>query len=343
MEQHKETVLVTGGSGFVGSYCILQLLAEGYEVKTTIRTLNKKEDVISQLKKGGAKDFSRLTFVEGDLTKDDNWDEAVRNCTFVLHVASPFPATIPDDENELIAPARDGALRVLRAARDAGVKRVILTSSFAAIGYSIDPKDHVFTEEDWTDPEVKNSAYVKSKTLAELAAWAFIREEGNGMELSVINPVGIFGPVLGPDFSNSIGMVRQLLTGKMPDMPQMSFGVVDVRDVADIHLLAMKHPDAKGQRFLATSDGTLSFPEIGRLLHGQKEMKYEKVTTNVMPAWLVKRGPWFKPELKAAVPQLGMVKKISNEKAQRVLGWQPRDKETAIFDTAESLIRFNLV
>ncbi|WP_342083585.1 SDR family oxidoreductase [Dyadobacter sp. OTU695] len=338
-----ETVLVTGGSGFVGSYCIIQLLKEGYTVRTTIRSLDKVEALKETLLAGKAENMQNLTFYAADLTGDEGWGLAVDGCDYVLHVASPFPAGEPKDENEIIIPARDGALRVLRAAQAARVKRVVLTSSFAAIGYTIDPKNHVFTEADWTDPNVKLPAYIKSKTIAERAAWDFMEKNAGSMELAVINPVGIFGPVLGKTFSSSIGMIVQLLSGKMPGTPQLSFGIVDVRDVADIHIKAMKNPATSGQRFLATSDGFMSFPGIAKLLKADRNLPIDKVPSKVLPNWLVKVSAWFKPELKPIVPQLGVVKTLSNAKAKSVLSWTPRSKEATILETAESLVKFKIV
>ncbi len=339
----KDTALVTGGTGFVGIHIILQLLQKGYKVKTTLRNLNRKSEVFEMLKNGGVTSFDNLEFVEADLTKDDNWDEAVKDCKYVLHVASPFPSGEPKNEDELIIPAREGALRVLKAARNAGVKRVVLTSSFAAIGYSINPKNHVFSEEDWTDPNSNIPAYIKSKTLAERSAWDFINKEGCGLELAVINPVGIFGPVLGKDFSSSIQIVEQLMSGKMKAMPKINFGMVDVRDVADIHIKAITNPNANGQRFLAASDGTASLPEIAKILRSQKN-KYEQIVTKkVMPNWVVKIASLFKPELKSVSVQVGKVKILSNEKAKKVLNWKPRNKEVVITDTATSLIKFGII
>ena len=344
MEQSKkETVLVTGGSGFVGSYCIIQLLNEGYTVKTTIRSLDKSDDVTEMLLAGKAGNLQNLTFAEADLTSDNGWKEAVAGCDYVLHVASPFPSGEPKDEGEIIKPARDGALRVLRASKDAKVKSVVLTSSFAAIGYSINPKNHVFTETDWTDPNAKIPAYIKSKTIAERAAWDFMEKEGGDMELVVINPVGIFGPVLGKKFSSSIALIQNLLSGKMPGIPQISFGVVDVRDVADIHIKAMKNQSANGQRFLAASDGAMSLPDIAQLLKADKNLPVDKVPSKVLPNWLVRVTSWFKPELKQIVPQLGIVKTLSNAKAKSLLNWNPHPKETTIIETAESLVKFKLV
>ncbi|GAL63743.1 SDR family oxidoreductase [Algibacter lectus] len=338
-----ETVLVTGGTGFVGAHTIVQLLQKGYKVKTTIRSLKRKKDVFEMLKNRGITSFDNLEFIEADLTKDENWDKAVKNCEYVLHMASPFPSGEPKDENELIIPAKQGTLRVLNAAQKANVKRVVMTSSFAAIGYSIEPKHHIFTEEDWTDTNAEIGAYIKSKTLAEKAAWNFIETEGNTLELTVINPVGIFGPVLGKDFASSVNLIEKMMSGKMPAIPKVSFGVVDVRDVADIHIKAMTNPLAKGQRFLATSDGTTSLPEIAKLLHVQPKEYAKKVSTKVLPNWLVKILANFKPELKAVATQVGRVKILSNTKAKNILDWKPRNQKEVILDTAESLIKFGII
>ena len=244
MEDNGKLVLVTGGSGFIAAYCILQLLKEDYRVRTTVRSLKREANVRVMLKVGGVEHEERLSFVEAELMSDAGWAEAVAGCDFVLHVASPFPAGVPKNEDELIIPAREGALRVLKAARDAGVKRVVLTSSFAAIGYTPKSNNEPYTEKDWTNPNDKIGAYTKSKTIAEKAAWDFIAREGKGLELSVVNPVGVLGPVLGPDYSTSIQLVQRLLEGSVPGIPHLSFGLVDVRDVAD--LLELQRRGAAG-------------------------------------------------------------------------------------------------
>ncbi|MGA7191813.1 MAG: NAD-dependent epimerase/dehydratase family protein, partial [Candidatus Acidiferrales bacterium] len=207
-------VLVTGGSGFIGSHCILQLLAAGHQVRTTVRNLKREGDVRAMLRVGGAEPGERLSFIAADLEKDEGWPQAVAGCDYVLHVASPLPPSVPKHEDELIVPAREGTLRVLRAARDAGVKRVVVTSSFAAIGYGFKVRKAPFTETDWANPSGDDVLpYTKSKIFAERAAWDFIAKEGGALELSVVNPVGVFGPVLGADYSASILLVQRLMDG----------------------------------------------------------------------------------------------------------------------------------
>lgn len=316
-----KTVLVTGGSGFVGIHTILQLLQKGFNVHTTIRSLTKRDHIIDTLKSSGIEDVNRLSFFEADLTSDEGWEEAMKGVTYVLHVASPFPAQEPSDENELIIPARDGALRVLRTAQNAGVKRVVLTSSFAAIGYSINPKDHVFTEEDWTDVNMPLPAYIKSKTLAEKAAWDFLENNGNVLELTVINPVGIFGPALGGISSASLDVaVSGILNGTTNTSPDFTMGVVDVRDVAAIHILAMEHPKASGERFIASADGVMSFYDVAELFKKERPEHAENIA-NMQPT------------------SREFYKEMSNQKAKTVLNWQPRSKEEALLSSADSILK----
>lgn len=338
------TVLVTGGSGFIGSHCILQLLDAGHEVRTTVRNLTREGDVRAMLKEGGAEPGDRLAFFAADLEHDEGWPEAVAGCEYVLHVASPFPENVPKDENELIVPAREGALRVLRAARDAGVKRVVLTSSFAAIGYGQPAQTAPFDETNWTDPNGDDvRAYVKSKTLAERAAWDFVACEGNGLELSVVNPVGVFGPVLGPDYSTSILIVQRLMDGALPGCPKIWFGIVDVRDVADLHLRAMTDPAAKGERFLAVAGDFMTMQEIAQVLKNRMGEAAARVPTRQLPNWLLHIAALRDPAVKQILPELGKRRNGSNEKAKRLLGWNPRSNEEAIVATAESLIRLGLL
>jgi nucleoside-diphosphate-sugar epimerase len=339
-----ELVLVTGGSGFIGAHCILQLLDAGYRVRTTVRSLNREGDVRAMLREGGAEPGDRLSFVAADLTSDAGWPEAVAGCDFVLHVASPLPQKVPKDENEIIVPAREGTLRVLRAARDAGVKRVVLTSSFAAIGYGHKPQNAPFDETDWTDPNAGDLLpYTKSKALAERAAWDFIAKEGGSLELSAVNPVGVFGPVLGPDYSVSILLIQRLMDGALPGCPKLNFGVVDVRDVASLHLLAMTHPAAKGERFLAVAGDFMWIREMAKVLKDRMGVSAKRVPTHELPNWLLRLASLRDPAIKQILPELGKEKNATNAKAVRMLGWAPRSNEEALVGTAESLVRLGLL
>jgi nucleoside-diphosphate-sugar epimerase len=338
------TVLVTGGSGFVGSHAIVQLLAAGHSVRTTVRNPQRESSVRALLKQGGAEPGGRLAFFAADLESDRGWPEAVAGCEYVLHVASPFPATLPKHEDELIVPAREGALRLLRAARAAGVRRVVLTSSFAAIGYGHAPQTAPFTEKDWTDPRGHDvSAYAKSKTLAERAAWDFIATDGGSLELAVVNPVGIFGPVLGPDYATSILIVQRLMDGALPGLPRLYFGAVDVRDVVDLHLRAMTHPAAKGERFLAVAGDFLSIRDIALVLKQRIGVPARRVPTRELPDWVVRLASLFDPAIKQILPELGIRKNATSEKARRLLGWTPRSREDSIVATAESLLQLGLL
>ena len=337
-------VLVTGGSGFIGSHLILQLVAACQEVRTTVRNLRREGDVRSMLLEGGCDAGDRLCFVEADLENDKGWAEAAAGCDYVLHVASPFPATLPKHENDLIRPAREGALRVLRAARDAGVKRVVMTSSFAAVGYGHSEQTGPFDETSWTNLNSSDVLpYAKSKTLAEAAAWDFIAREGGGMELAVVNPVGVFGPVLGPDYATSILMVQRMMDGALPGCPQLWFGAVDVRDVADLHIRAMTDPAAKGERFLATSGDFISVLDMANILKSRLGEAAKRVPTRKLPNWVVRWASMLDPAVKQILPELGKRKNATGEKARRLLGWNPRPAEEAIVATAESLLWLGLL
>jgi nucleoside-diphosphate-sugar epimerase len=336
-----ELVLVTGGSGFIGAHCIVQLLNAGYAVRTTVRNLKRSDEVRAMVKAGGAPAEDKLSFATADLLSDAGWADAVKDCDYVLHVASPFPLSVPKSDDELIVPAREGTLRVLRAARDAKVKRVVLTSSFAAIGYGHSDLGRPFNENDWTDTKNGDmTAYVKSKAIAEKAAWDFIETEGGSLELSVVNPVGVFGPVLGSDYSTSVKILERLMDGSMPGCPQITFGVVDVRDVADLHLKAMTAPQAKNERFLAVTEHFISIQESGQVLRARLGDKASKVPTRILPDWLLKVIALFDPSVRQILPELGKKKEATNEKARRILGWTPRTREEAIVSSAESLLAF---
>lgn len=332
------TVLVTGGSGFIASHCIAQLLAAGHRVRASLRSAAREAELRAMLRQAGAEAGEELSFALADLQHDAGWAQAAAGCDYVLHVASPFPPDLPRHEDELIVPARDGALRVLRAAREAGVRRVVLTSSFAAIGYGHPERATPYDETVWTDLSGPVAAYPKSKTLAERAAWDFIEREGGGLELAAVNPVGVFGPVLGADYSTSILLVQRLMQGALPGCPQLHFGVVDVRDVADLHLRAMTDPAASGERFLAVAGDFLAVREMAAILRRRMGAAAAKVPTRQLPNWLVRLAALRDPAVRQILPDLGKHKNASGAKAQRLLGWTPRSAEEALVASAQSLI-----
>lgn len=319
-------ILITGGSGFLGGHCIMAALAAGHEVSTTVRTLDKASDVRSALAAAGVDTKHGLTFHAADLGNDEGWENAAAGCEYILHTASPFPSVQPADPDDVIVPARDGTLRVLRAASKAGVRRVVLTSSFAAVGYGPERAGHVYTEDDWTPLDAPNQPYILSKVIAERAAWDFIKDRG-APELSVINPTGIFGPALGPQLAASVQIVKGLLDGTFPpELQDMWFGVVDVRDVADLHLRAMTEPSAAGERFIAVSGEPMSLLGLATVLREHLGAIAAKVPS---------RGAPPSPTANR--------RRSSSDKAKQVLGWKPRASEEAIIATAQSLVRLKLL
>jgi dihydroflavonol-4-reductase len=340
--ENKETVLVTGGSGFIASYCIIALLNGGYKVRATLRSLKKAELVKQMLQEGGIHSIDDLSFAEADLENELSWEKATEGCGYVIHVASPTPLTDAKTEDDFVIPAKNGVLFVLRAAKKAGVKRVVLTSAFGAVGMGT-LKNTSYTEEDWTVLNETVAPYQKSKTISEKAAWAFINNEGTGMELAVVNPTGVLGPVLSDDFSHSIQNIKQMLAGDMKACPKLISGYVDVRDVADLHFKAMTMPQANGQRFIAVAGESFSLLDIANVLRKNLGEKAAKVPTKELPNWLIKLFANFIPKLKVLKPYLGMVKSASSEKAITLLGWKPRTTEEAILATAHSLIKIGIV
>jgi dihydroflavonol-4-reductase len=338
--EHGDRVLVTGGSGFLAGHVILRLLADGYRVRTTVRSPRREADVRAALDRAGA-DTAGLEFATADLTADDSWVTAAQGCDAVMHVASPFPARQPVDENDVIGPAREGTLRVLRAAAEVGVRRIVMTSSFAAIGYSAKPSGGPYDETDWTDPSAPNSPYVKSKTLAERDAWDFAA--ANDIELTVINPVGIFGPVLGTDLATSVLIVKGLLQGTPPVLPLASFAMVDVRDVAALHVMALANPHAVGQRFLAAAGQPVTLPEIAGILRSRLGSAGRRVPRRTASDWAVRAAARVVPALRELAGLLGEPKRIHATKATEVLGWQPRPVADTLVATAESLLDGGLV
>ena len=333
------TVLVTGGSGYIAGFIIRQLISEGWSVQTTIRNLSKEGDVRNLL----AVDNSKLKFFEADLGSDQGWAEAMAGCSHVAHVASPFPAALPKHEDELIVPARDGALRVLRAAKAAGVKRFVMTSSAAAIAYGHPERIRTFTEADWTDATSPDAyPYIRSKTIAERAARDWVAAEGNGMEFCAINPTAVIGPVWGRDMSTSIELVKKLLEGAMPGCPDIGFGIVDVRDVADLHVKALSAPDLAGERFIA-SGRFLKMIDVARVLKSGLGDRAKKVPVRGLPAFLVRFFALFDAAVKQVTGELGKTRNMDASHALRTLGWKTRPEEESIIDCANSLIDLGLV
>jgi dihydroflavonol-4-reductase len=332
-----ETALVTGGSGFLGSWCAVELLRRGYSVRTTVRDLSREAEVRTAVGSQAPAD-ERLAVLAADLGSDEGWARAVEGCKYVLHVASPFPAAQPKDPDELIVPAREGTLRVLRAALDAGVERVVVTSSVAAIAGAARPSSGPLTEEDWTDPDKPGlSPYVRSKTIAERAAWDFVREAGAEERLAVVNPGAIVGPLLSEDPSFSLQAIERLLNG-IPGVPRIGFSFVDVRDVADLHLRAMLAPGAGGERLIAVAR-FLWMAEVAEVLRRELGADAAKVPKRSVPDLLVRAMGVFDPGVRSIVNQLGKQLTYSNEKAERLLDWSPRPVEETIVECARSLAK----
>jgi dihydroflavonol-4-reductase len=343
IDMNEACVLVTGGTGFIAQHCILALLREGYRVRTTVRSLAREAEVRGNLKTGGAEPGERLSFVAADLGDDRGWAEAADGCAYVLHGASPTPSGDQVREEDWIRPAVDGNLRVLRAARDAGVKRVVLTSAFGAICAGHAQLDRPFDETDWSNLAGDNIwPYQKSKTLSERAAWDFIAREGGALELSVVNPTAVLGPVLGPDYSHSIRIITNMLEGER-GCPKVNCGFIDVRDVADLHVRAMTRPAAKGQRFLAVAGDSLWLRDVATVLRRRMGPAGSKVSTWELPNWLVRLAARKNAGLRGIATLLGRNMNATSEKAIRLLGWSPRSSEDAIVATAESLIRLGLL
>jgi dihydroflavonol-4-reductase len=299
--------------------------------------------VREHLRAGGVEADDRLSFVVADLGHDAGWAEAAAGCTYVIHGASPTPSGSQTREEDWIEPAVNGNLRVLRAARDAGVKRVVLTSAFGAIGVGHGPDyRRPFDETDWSDLTGNVAPYQKSKTLAERAAWDFIAREGNGLELAAVNPVAVYGPVLGADYSHSIRLITNMLEGQ-PGCVNVNSCCVDVRDVADLHLRAMTNPAAKGERFLATVGEAMWMIEVAELLRQRLGKAAEKVSAQVWPDDQVRIAAETNEQLKGVVPLLGYNMNATGAKAERLLGWTPRPREEAIVSAAESLVGFGLI
>ena len=331
------TVLVTGGSGFIGGWCVIRLLQQGYAVRTTVRSLARENSVRAAL--GKVVDVQdRLSFHAAELTADAGWDVATSGCDFVLHVASPVMLSQPRNPDELIAPARDGTRRVVDAAIKSGVQRIVLTSSVAAASRNANLVESVSDETVWTDLNDPNvSSYARSKTLAERMAWDLIASSAGATTLVTVNPSVVLGPVLSGDYSASVQVVERLLSGTVPGIPRLGFNFVDVRDVADLHIRAMTAPEAAGQRFIAA--GTFGWmADLAILLRARLGDAANKVPTRRVPDFLVRLAALFNKELRSAVPRLGQKRDFTSAKAQAMLGWRPRPLEETVLNCARSLI-----
>ena len=336
-----KTVLVTGGSGFLAGWCIIDLLQRGYRVRTTVRDPSRERDVHaaveSQVGQG-----PHLTVHQADLMSDDHWDNIIEGCDYVLHVASPFPPKQPKNPDDLILPAREGTLRVLRTALDRDVKRIVVTSSIAAIRLAKGAQAKVLDEDDWTDPDDPSlTPYVRSKTIAELAAWDLVNQRGEQDRLTTINPGAIIGPVLHDDVSYSLQAIQRLLDGG-PGVPRLGFSFVDVRDVADLEIRAMTAPEAAGQRFIAVTQ-FMWMVDAGKVLRERLGDEASKVPTRTVPDLLVRGLALFDGGIRSVVGGLGKKQEVSSEKARTTLGWSPRPIEDTIAETGETLIHHGVV
>ena len=338
----KRPVFVTGASGFLAKHIVLKLLEAGREVRASVRSAAKAEAVrkavLPLLPPDAA---SRLSFVTLDLTRDAGWTDALTGCLALIHTASPFPIKEPDEPMDLIRPALEGTMRALRSAQDAGVKRVVLTSSTVAILGSDSHAGRPATEVDWADTDRPGtSAYTRSKTLAERAAWDFVARAGKGIALTTINPGWILGPPLDADYGSSISLVRRVLRGRDPMLPELGFVVVDVRDVAEMHVCALDRPQSIGERLLAVS-GSLSLPEWGRALKAAYPDR--GIPTRAAPRWLLRALALFDAEVRAALPLLGQFPEASNQKARELLQMDFVAPKEALLASADWLVRHQQV
>ena len=335
------TVLVTGGTGYIAGELIKQLLARGWSIHTTVRSKAKSEAALFE-RFGQPGD--KLKVFEAELLSDDGWAEANAGCTHVAHVASPVSERTPDDEDDMIIPAREGTLRALRFAKSAGVTRFVQTSSIAAIAYGREDMEYTVTEADWTKVDHPDtSAYAKSKTIAERAARDWVAAEGGDLEFVSINPVLVLGPVDSGDFSPSVAPVQMLLSGKVPRTPDLGFGIVDTRDVAALHVLCLETPGLAGERFIAAGRFLKMIEVADALRGGLTPLQARKVPTKVMPGWMAKLFMLLNAEFRSVKTELGRVRYSDASHAEKVLGWKTRPAEESIADCGKSLFEHGVI
>ena len=333
-----EKVLVTGATGFIGLHCIKQLLDRGYSVNGTLRSQDRQTEVVDSLERNNTP-TRHLSLFEVDLNRDSGWDSAIRDCNYVLHVASPFVLT-DEDEDFFVKPAVEGVQRALKFSKKHNVKKVILTSSFAAIHETLNNRQESFDEEDWSNPNKPGiSFYAKSKTMAELAAWEFMEMENPDFSLTVINPVLVMGPSLSKDVGTSNSLVKNMINGSVPGTPKIHIGIVDVRDVASAHILAMESSSADGERIIV-SEKELWVHEVAAIL---RDAGFNKTPKVVFPKWLMKIVALFRKDLALMIPMIGKRRDVSSSKARELLGWKPMKAELSIIDTAQQLKDFDLL
>ena len=333
-----EKVLVTGATGFIGLHCIKQLLDRGYSVNGTLRSQDRQAEVLDSLERNNTP-TRHLSLFEVDLNRDSGWDSAIRDCNYVLHVASPFVLT-DEDEDFFVKPAVEGVQRALKFSKKHNVKKVILTSSFAAIHETLNDRQESFDEEDWSNPNKPGiSFYAKSKTMAELAAWEFMEMENPDFSLAVINPVLVMGPSLTKDIGTSNSLVKNMINGSVPGTPKIHIGIVDVRDVASAHILAMESSSADGERIIV-SEKELWVHEVAAIL---RDAGFNKTPKVEFPKWLMKVVALFRKDLALMVPMIGKRRDVSSSKARELLGWKPMKAELSIIDTAQQLKDFDLL
>jgi dihydroflavonol-4-reductase len=343
-DKTSNTVLVSGAGGFIAMHCILQLLEQGYTVRGTLRNLSREAQLRKTLAEYVDAD-QRLEFVKADLLKDDDWQTALRGCDYVLHVASPFPAEAPKDENDLILPAKQGTLNVLRAAAAVGdVKRVVLTSSLAAVFEGNGPGRRSFDESNWSRLDGKIDAYAKSKTLAERAAWEFMEnlKGTNRLELTVINPSFVIGPYLGGDLTTSGQLIAKLMTLNVPGIPRLHWLIVDVRDVAAAHIAAMTTPAAAGQRFCCTAHACWT-RDISLILERHFATRGYRIATREVPDLVLRLVAVFDKTVRLSVDLLGKEYTVSTTRIEKTLGWQPHSLEDSVIAMAENMIQKGVV